>query len=73
MVFLFQIPVDKLADTANTVLDIVDAMVERSLGVTLPNQGETSVKKRVSTLAATIVGALTHKVSEWNQQARAHN
>ncbi|VDM72991.1 unnamed protein product, partial [Strongylus vulgaris] len=57
-----QIPVDKLAESTNAFLDVISVLVERSLGVTVEEVPESSVKDRVSRLARKIVEALSNKV-----------
>ncbi|KAK6725769.1 hypothetical protein RB195_004220 [Necator americanus] len=71
-----QIPVDKLAESTNAFLDVVSVLVERSLGVTVEEVPDSSVKDRVSRLAHTIVGALsskahTHVIDPVNAQLHA--
>ncbi|EYC23470.1 hypothetical protein Y032_0015g2664 [Ancylostoma ceylanicum] len=56
-----QIPVDKLAESTNAFLDVVSVLVERSLGVTVEEVPDSSVKDRVSRLAHKIVEALSNK------------
>lgn len=57
-----KIPVDKLAESTNAFLDVVSVLVERSLGVTVEEVPDSSVKDRVSRLAHKIVEALSNKV-----------
>ncbi|KHJ88972.1 hypothetical protein OESDEN_11221, partial [Oesophagostomum dentatum] len=56
-----QIPVDKLAETTNAFLDVASVLVERSLGVTVEEVPDSTVKDRVSRLAHKIVEALSNK------------
>lgn len=56
-----KIPIDKVAESTNAFLDVVSVLVERSLGITVQENPESSVADRVSTLARKVVEALNDK------------
>ncbi|KAK5975357.1 hypothetical protein GCK32_007841 [Trichostrongylus colubriformis] len=56
-----QIPLDKIAESTNAFLDVVNVLLERSLGIPVEEHPESSVKERVKVLARKIVDALNHK------------
>ncbi|CAD6184217.1 unnamed protein product [Caenorhabditis auriculariae] len=58
---LAMVPVDKMTESSNALLDILDTLVERTLAVEIKSQSEASVRERVAGLAAAIVHALTLK------------
>lgn len=59
-----KVPVDKTAEMTHSFLDIVNALVERTLHVNIQNEPETSVKDRVKNLAHAVVSGLTARVSQ---------
>ena len=59
-----KVPVDKTAEMTHSFLDIVNALVERTLHVNIQNEPETSVKDRVKNLAQAVVSGLTARVSQ---------
>ncbi|VDO83986.1 unnamed protein product [Heligmosomoides polygyrus] len=56
-----KIPLDKLTESTNAFLDVVSVLVERSLGIPVQENPESSVKERVSSLAHKIVETVNNK------------